>query len=97
MTCCCCYDLIIGGDTWVSYVFVFEKCFARDASYLCADRPKFLTLVVFSGRAQHKSLAAVFSKSLTFVGFVMNHCFHANRDKWVFVIVMLFIEVCICG
>ncbi len=30
---------------------------------------------MFSGGAQHKSLAAVFGKSSTFVGFVMNHGF----------------------
>jgi hypothetical protein len=48
---------------------------------------------VFSGGAQHESLAAVFGKGLTFVGFVMNHGFHDNGDEWVFVVVMLFIDL----
>ncbi len=61
-----------------------------------ADRPKFPALVEFSGGAQHESLAAVFGKGLTFVGFVINHGFNANGDEWVFVLVVLSIDMRIC-
>jgi hypothetical protein len=75
---------------------MFEKGCAWDTGCPIADRPKFLVLVVFSGGAQHESLTAVFSKGSMFVGFVMNHGFHANGDEWVFVVVVLFIDMHVC-
>ncbi len=63
---------------------------------LRADHPKFQASVVISGGAQHESLAAVFGKGSTFVGFVMNHGFYADGDEWVFVVVVLFIDMRVC-
>jgi hypothetical protein len=75
---------------------MFEKGCASDAGCPRADRTKFLASVVFSGGAQHKSLAAVFEKGSTFVGFVMNHGFHANGDEWMFVVVVFFLDMRVC-
>ena len=51
------------------------------------------TTVVFNGRAQNKCFGAVFSVDVTFMGLVVDQSFHANGDKGMTIVVMLFIDV----
>ena len=51
------------------------------------------TVVVFNGCAQNKCFGAVFSVGATFMGLVVDQSFHANGDKGMTIVVMLFIDV----
>ena len=62
----------------------------------CCGGPKFSTLIVFSGRAQDKSFYAGVCVGAAFVGFVVDQCFHANGDEGMLIVVMVFIDMCIC-
>ncbi len=44
-----------------------------------------------------KSFGAVFGIRAAFVGFVMDQCLHANGNKWMSVVVVLFEDMRICG
>ena len=50
--------------------------------------------VVFNGCTQNKRFGAVFCVGATFVGLVVNQSFHADGDKRMTIIVVLFIDVC---
>ncbi len=75
---------------------MLEKGCPRDARGECCGGPKFPTSIVFGGGAQDKSFGVVFCVGAAFVGFVMDQCFHANGDKWMPIVVMMFIDMCIC-
>jgi hypothetical protein len=51
---------------------------------------------VFGGCAQDKCFCAVFGIGVAFVGFVVDQCFHANGDKGMPIIVVVFVDMCIC-
>ena len=75
---------------------MLEKSSPGDACGACCGDPKLPTLIVFGGRAQDKCFCAVFDVGATFMGFVVDQCFHANGDKGMPIIVMLFVDMCIC-
>ena len=50
---------------------------------------------MFNGRAQNKCFGAVFSVGATFMGLVLDQSFHANEDKGMVIVVLLFIDVCV--
>ena len=50
-------------------------------------------MIVFGGRAEDKSLFAVFCIGATFVWFVVYKGLHPNRNEWMFVVVMMTIDV----
>ncbi len=52
---------------------MLEKGCPRDARGACCGGTKFLTLIVFGGRAQDKGFGTVFCIGAAFVGFVMDH------------------------
>ncbi len=75
---------------------MFEKSCPGDAHGACYGGPKFPTSIVFGGRAQEKCFCAVFGIGAAFVGFVVDQCFHANGDEGMPIIVMVFVDMCIC-
>ena len=56
--------------------------------------PKFPTAVVFNWRTQNKRLGAVFSIGAAFMRLVVNQSFHADGNKGMAIVVVLFIDVC---
>ena len=38
----------------------------------------------------------MFGVGTAFVGFVMDQCLHANGNKWMSVVVVLFVDMCVC-
>ena len=44
-----------------------------------------------------QKIGAVFGVGTAFVGFVMDQCLHANGNKWMSVVVVLFVDMCVCG
>ena len=54
------------------------------------------TAVVFNGRAQDKHFGAVFNVGAMFMGLAVDQSFHANGDKGMTLVVMLFIDVLVC-
>ena len=91
--CCCCNNLILRHYRWVGEVLVLEKSCSRDASGACSRGPKFPTWIVFGGRAQDKSFGAVFGVGAALVGFVVDQCFHANGDKRMPIVILLFVDM----
>ena len=61
----------------------------------CCGGPNLPTLIVFGGRAQDNCLCAVFGVGAAFVGFVVDQCFHADGDKGMLIIVVVFVDMCI--
>jgi hypothetical protein len=74
---------------------VLEKSCPGDARGACCGGPKLPTSIVFSGRSQDKCLCAVFGIGAAFVGFVVDHCFHADGDERMPIIVVVFVDMCI--
>jgi hypothetical protein len=74
---------------------VLEKGCPGDACGVCCGGPKFPTSIVFGGCAQDKSFGAVFCVRAVFVGFVMDQCFRADEDKWMLIVVVMFVDMCI--
>jgi hypothetical protein len=72
---------------------VLEKRCARDTSSTVCRRPEFPTPIVFGGCAEDKRLFAVFCIGLTFVWFVMCKGLNPDWNKWIFVVVMVAIDV----
>ncbi len=75
---------------------MLEKGCPGDVRGAFCRGPYFPTSIVFDGRAQDKSFGAVFCVGAAFVGFVMDQCFHADGDKWMPIVVMMFVDMCIC-
>ncbi len=75
---------------------MLEKSCPRDARGACCGGPKLPALIVFGGRAQDKCFCAVFGIGAAFVGFVVDQCFHANGDKGMPIIVVVFEDMHIC-
>jgi hypothetical protein len=50
---------------------------------------------VFCGRAKDKHLIAVSCIGATFEWFVMYKCLHPDWNEWMFVVVMIAIDMCI--
>ncbi len=75
---------------------MLEKIFPGDVHGACCGGPKLPTLIVFGGRAQDKCFCTVCGVGAAFVGFVMDQCFHADGDKGMPIIVMVFVDMCIC-
>ena len=75
---------------------MLEKGCPRDACGACSGGPKFPRSVVFYGCAQDKSFCAVFSVGTAFVWFVVNQWFHANGDKAMSLLILVFVDMCIC-
>ncbi len=74
---------------------MLEKSCPGDACGAYCGGPKLSTLIVFGGRAQDKCFCAVFGVGAAFVGFVVDQCFHANGDKGMPIIVVVFKNMCI--
>ncbi len=74
---------------------MLEKGCPGDACGACCGGPKFPTSIVFGERAQDKSFGAVFCVGAAFVGFVVDQCFYANGDKWMPIVVVMFVDMCI--
>jgi hypothetical protein len=72
-----------------------KKCGTRDWSSPDCRRPEFLTSIVSGGFAEDKCISAVLSIGATFVRFVVYKCLHPNRNKWMLVVVMTAIDMCI--
>jgi hypothetical protein len=51
---------------------------------------------VFGGRAQDKSFGAVFGVGTVLVGFVVDQCFHADGDKRMPIVTILFVDMHVC-
>jgi hypothetical protein len=84
--CCCRNNLILRHYCWVGEVFVLKKSCSGDASCVCSGGPKF---PMFGGRG----FGAVFGIGAVLVGFVMDQGFHANGDKRMPIVVMLFVDM----
>ena len=94
---CCCHDyLILRRGQWIGEIFVLEKGCPGDACGMCCGGPKFQTSLVFSGRAQVNSFCAVFGVGAAFVWFVVNQCFHADQYKGMPIVIVGFVDMCIC-
>ncbi len=52
---------------------------------------------MFCAHAKDKYLFEVFSIGATFVYFVMYKCLHPDWNKWMFVVVMVAIDMCVGG
>ena len=76
---------------------MLEKCSSQDSSSLGCLSTRISNTDVFCGRAKDKLFFAVFCIGATLVWFVMNKCLHPNRNKWMFVVVMMAIDMCIGG
>jgi hypothetical protein len=78
---------------------MLEECGTQDLSSLGCCQPEFSTPIVFSGRAKEKLLFAVFCIGIgaTFVWFAMYQCLHPNWNKWMFVVDMMAIDMCVGG
>ncbi len=74
---------------------MLEKSCPGDARGACCGGPKLPTSIVFGGRAQDKCFCAVFGVGALFVGFVVDQCFHADGDKVMLIIVVVFVDMCI--
>ena len=72
---------------------MLEKSCPGDARGACCGGTKLPTLIVFGGRAQDKCFCAVFGIGAAFVGFVMDQCFHADGDKGMPIIVVVFVDM----
>ncbi len=51
------------------------------------------TAVAFNGHAQNKRFDAVFNVGAMFMRLVVNQSFHANGDKGMMIVVVLFIDM----
>jgi hypothetical protein len=76
---------------------MLEKCGTQDRSSPGCRQPEFPTLIVFGGRAKDKCLFAVFCIGLMFVWFVVYKGFHPDWNKWMFVVVMMAMDMHIGG
>jgi hypothetical protein len=76
---------------------VLKERGAQDLRSLGCHQPEFSTPIVFHGCAKDKHLFAVFCIGATFVWFVVYQCLHLNWNKWMFVVVMMAIDLCIGG
>jgi hypothetical protein len=74
---------------------VLEKSCPRDARGACYGGPKLPTSIVLGECAQNNSFCAVFGVGAAFVGFVVDQCFHADGDKGMPIIVVVFVDMCI--
>jgi hypothetical protein len=74
---------------------MLEECGSQDSSSSGCCRPEFPTPIVFCGRAKDKRLYAVFCIDATFVWFAIYECLHPNQNKWMFVVVMMAIDMCV--
>ncbi len=74
---------------------MLEKSCPGDVRGTCCGGPKLRTLIVFDRRAQDKCFCAVFGIGAAFVGFVVDQCFHADGDKGMPIIVVVFVDMCI--
>jgi hypothetical protein len=74
---------------------MLEKCGTRDLSSPDCRQLEIPTPIVFSGCAKDKHLFAVFYLGATFVWFVVYKGLHPDWNKWMFVVVMMAIDMCI--
>ena len=86
-------DLVFCRGGWVGQILVLEESRARVVCGPCGGGPTFPTSIVFGGRAQDKHFAAVFCKGAACVRLVIDQCLHANGDKRMPVVVMLFVDM----
>ncbi len=76
---------------------MLEKHSSQDSSSPGCRRPEFPTPIVFGGHAKDKCLFAVFCIGATFAWFAMYKCLHPDWNKWMFVVVMMTIDMCVGG
>jgi hypothetical protein len=94
--CCRCNAKVLWGKGWVHQVFVPEKCHSQDVSCTSVSQPEIPALIIFGGGLWDKCFSAVFSEGLLFLRLMVDKCLHANGHKWMLVIVVMAMEVCIC-
>jgi hypothetical protein len=76
---------------------MLEKHSDQNLSSPSSHRPEFPTLIVFGGHAEDKHHFAVFGIGSTFLWFVMYKGLHPDWNEWMFVVLMMAIDMCIGG
>jgi hypothetical protein len=82
-------------DGLVKYLCLIE-CRFQDAGCTSVHQSDFSALIMLGGSPEDECFYAVYGKCLPLLRLILDKCLHADRYKWMLVIVMMTIEVCIC-